>query len=152
MIGYLFFWGILCAVMVIAELLTLQLVSIWFAVGAIGAFFMAFSGFDFTAQLAVFVIVSIALLLVTRPLLRSIRVNRIAPMNADKGIGETAVVIEQVDPAHGTGRARTNGVDWIAISETGEVLPVDTIVRITSIDGAKLIVRRDWTAQTESAT
>ena len=63
MIGYLVFWGILCAVMVIAEFASMQLVSIWFAVGAIGAFIMAFCGFGFTAQLAVFVLVSVALLL-----------------------------------------------------------------------------------------
>ena len=143
MIGYLVVWGILCAVMVIAEFASMQLISIWFAVGAVGAFIMAFCDFGFTAQLGVFVLVSIALLLATRPLLKSLKVQRIAPMNADKGVGETAVIIQEVDPALGTGRARTNGVDWIAVSETGEILPVNTIVRITSVDGAKLIVRRD---------
>lgn len=146
MMGYLIFWGILCAVMVGAELGTMQLVSIWFAVGSVAAFFMAFAGFDFTAQLAVFVLVSVALVLATRPLLKSIRVKRIAPMNADKGVGETAVIIQEVDPALGTGRARTNGVDWIAVSETGEILPEKTIVRISRVDGAKLIVRRDQTS------
>ncbi len=146
MMMYLVFWGILCAVMVIAELATLQLITIWFAVGAIGAFFMALCDFGFTAQLAVFVIVSVALLLATRPLLKSIRVKRIAPMNADKDIGETAVIIQEVNASLGTGRARTNGVDWIAISETGEILPKDSIVRITRIDGAKLVVRRDQNA------
>jgi len=140
--AYLFFWGILCVVMVIAEFASMQLVSIWFAVGAIGAFCMALADFGFTAQLAVFVLVSVVLLLATRPLLKSVRVKQVARMNADKGIGETAVIIEEVDPAHGTGRARTNGVDWIAVSETGEVIPPETVVIISRIDGAKLIVRR----------
>ena len=139
---YLFFWGILCVVMVIAEIASMQLVSIWFAIGAIGAFIMALCDFGFTAQLAVFVLISVVLLLATRPLLKSLRVKRVTPTNADKDVGATAVVIEEVDPAHGTGRAKTNGVDWIAISENGEVLPADTIVIVSRVEGAKLIVRR----------
>ena len=139
---YYLFWGILCAVMIIAELASMQLVSIWFALGAVGAFCMTLAGFGFTAQLAVFVLISVLLLLITRPLLKSVRVKQVARMNADKDIGQTAVIIQEVDPALGTGRARTNGVDWIAVSETGETIPVKSVVVISRIDGAKLVVKR----------
>lgn len=139
--GYLIFWGVTFVLAVIAELATMQLVSIWFAVGAVGAFIGALSGLNFVGQMAVFVAVSLVLLLATRPFLKKLRVKQTPPMNADKGIGQTAVVIEEINPDLGTGRARHNGVDWIAVSHTGAVIPEKSVVRIESIDGAKLIVR-----------
>lgn len=141
MMEFLIFWGILFLIAVAAEIASMQLVSIWFAVGSIGAFIAALCGLGFTAQLAIFVLVSLLLLLATRPLLRSIRVSKIIPTNADQNIGKTAVIIEQIDPARGTGRARANGVDWIAVSETGDSLPPETVVTIVRVEGAKLIVR-----------
>lgn len=140
--GNLIFWGIIFVVGLVAEIVTLQLVTIWFAVGAAGAFIAAMAGLGFAGQLAVFVLVSVILLLVTRPLLAKLRVQHTTRTNADRNIGETAVILEEVNPAQGTGRARSNGVDWIAISETGEILPAETIVLIVRIEGAKLIVRK----------
>ena len=139
--GYLLFWGVIFVVMLIAEIASMQLVSIWFAVGAAGAFVAAMMGLSFAAQLAIFVIVSVLLLLVTRPLLAKLRVKQQPRTNADLNIGETAVVIEGIDPSLGTGRARLGGVDWIAVSESGENIPVDTVVMVTRVDGAKLFVR-----------
>lgn len=138
---YLIFWGVIFVVTVLAELATLQLISIWFSFGAVGAFFAAFRGLGFAGQLAIFVLVSFALLLLTRPLLRAIRVKQTPPMNAEKSIGQTAVVIEPIDPARDTGRVRSKGVDWHAVSETGEPIPSDAIVIVTKVDGAKLFVR-----------
>ena len=139
--GYLLFWGVIFVVMLIAEIASMQLVSIWFAVGAAGAFVAAMMNVSFAAQLAIFVIVSVLLLLLTRPLLTKLRVKQQPRTNADLNIGETAVVIEDIDPALGTGRARLGGIDWIAVSESGENIPVDTVVMVTRVDGAKLFVR-----------
>lgn len=138
---YLIFWGVIFVITLIAEIASMQLISIWFTVGAIGAFIAAMCGVGFPGQLAIFVIISVFLLLVTRPLLAKLRVRQEPRTNADKLIGETAVIIEKVDPALGTGRARIGGVDWIAISETGEILPAETIVVVTRVEGAKLFVR-----------
>ncbi len=99
------------------------------------------TGKPFVAQLSIFVVISVALLLITRPLLAKLRVRQPVRTNADLNIGETAVVIEEVDPAHGTGRATLSGVNWIAVSETGKNIPKDTVVIVTRVDGAKLYVR-----------
>ena len=138
---YLIFWGVIFGLTVFAEIMTMQLVSIWFAFGAAGAFCAALGGLEFTAQLGIFVAVSVFLLLITRPVLKKLRVKQTPPMNAEKGVGETAVVIEEINPELGTGRARQAGIDWMAISETGAVIPVNSIVIISKVDGAKLIVR-----------
>ena len=140
--GFYVFWGVVFVLAVVAEFATMQLVSIWFAMGAVGAFIGVLCGLGFTGQLAVFVLVSLVLLIGTRPFLKKLRVKQTPPMNADKDIGKQAVVIETIDSAHGTGRAKANGVDWIAVTEDDDVIPVDTIVRIQRIDGAKLVVTR----------
>ncbi|MGN0647653.1 MAG: NfeD family protein [Oscillospiraceae bacterium] len=142
------FWGVVFVLMVIAECASMQLVSIWFAVGSLGAFFAAMLNLGFTGQLAIFVLVSFILLLVTRPLLKKLRVQNVVPMNADKEIGATAVIIEEVNAATGTGRVRLNGVDWIAVSENGTIIPVNTVVTVQQVQGAKLIVAEATIAQT----
>lgn len=139
--GSLIFWGALFVILLIVEIASMQLVSIWFAVGSAGAFIAAVAGLPFTAQLAIFVVVSLLFLLLTRPLLKKLRVKQTPRTNADLNIGETAVVIEEIDPALGTGRARLGGVDWIAVSESGDIIPVNTVVMVTRVESAKLIVR-----------
>ncbi|MBR4201868.1 MAG: NfeD family protein [Oscillospiraceae bacterium] len=138
--GYLIFWGVVFVVALIAELASMQLVSIWFAVGAAGAFGAAMVHWGFAAQLLIFVLISVVLLLITRPLLAKFRVGRELRSNADLNIGEQAVVIETVDAAHGTGRVRLKGVDWMAVSETGSVIPVNTVVTVMRVEGSKLFV------------
>lgn len=142
------FWGVVFVLMVIAEFASMQLVSIWFAVGSLGAFFAAMARLSFTGQLAIFVLASVLLLAVTRPLLKKMMVKTVVPMNADKEIGSSAVIIEEVNAAVGTGRVRLNGVDWMAVSEDGTVLPVNTIVIVQQVQGAKLIVRKSAAEQT----
>ena len=139
---YLIFWGVIFVITLIAEIASMQLISIWFTVGSVGAFIAAMKGVGFAGQLGIFVAISLVLLLATRPLLAKLRVNQEPRTNADKNIGETAVIIEEVDPALGTGRARIGGVDWIAVSETGEILPAEAIVVVTRVEGAKLFVRK----------
>ena len=139
---YLIFWGVVFVITLIAEIASMQLISIWFTVGSVGAFIAAMRGVGFPGQLGIFVIISVVLLLVTRPLLARLRVNQEPRTNADRNVGETAVIIEEVNAALGTGRARIGGVDWIAVSETGEILPAEEIVTVTRVEGAKLFVRR----------
>ena len=142
---YLIFWGIVIILTIVAELMTMQLVSIWFTCGAFGSFLAAMFGCGFITQLGIFVIASALLLVLTRPLFHKIKVQDqdVAQMNAQRDIGATAVVIEEINPSLGTGRAKVNGVDWIAVSENGNVIAKDRIVTITQIDGAKLIVAEE---------
>ena len=148
MTSMMIFWGVIFVLTVIAEFASMQLISIWFAVGSLGAFFAAMFDLGFTAQLAIFVLVSMLLLIATRPLLKKLRVKNVVPMNADKEIGSMAVIIEEVNGAAGTGRVRLNGVDWMAVSEDGSVLPVDPVVTVTQVQGAKLLVKKAAAEQT----
>lgn len=104
MFVHLIVWGVVFAVMVIAELASMQLVSIWFAAGALASFIIALCGFGMGLQMFVFVVVSIVLLTVTRPLLKKFTVPKIQPTNVELDIGKTAVVIEEINNKVDSGR------------------------------------------------
>jgi len=133
-------WGVVFVIMVVAELMTSQLISIWFAAGAVAAFVSAFFVEEMWIQLIIFVAFSIVLLVATYPLLKKFRVDRSQPTNLELEIGKTAVVIEEVENDTGKGRVRLNGVDWKAVSQDGNVVPKDSIVKVEQVQGSKLIV------------
>lgn len=135
-------WAISFVVFVAAEIATVQLISIWFAFGSLAAMLCAhFTDISVFDQLAVFIAVSAVLLAVTFPLVRKITNNRHSPTNSELDVGQSAVVIEEINSDAGTGRATLNGVDWSAVSDDeGVVIPVGSIVTVKEVQGAKLIV------------
>ena len=94
-------WLLVFAAFVAVETATAGLVSIWFAVGAVGAFFAALAKLNVTVQLVVFAVVSAIALAVTRPLVRRFGRNRRGPTNLDRVIGRTGQVTEDIDTASG---------------------------------------------------
>ncbi len=136
----LWIWGAMCLVLILAEGFTMQLVSVWFAAGALAAFFTALFDGSFLMQLLVFTLTSGILLACTRPLVKKLMVKTPVATNADREIGAKATIIETVDNARGKGRARRNGVDWTAVSADESIIPEGTTVVIREIQGAKLVV------------
>ncbi|MCC8110705.1 MAG: NfeD family protein [Ruminococcus sp.] len=132
-------WGIVFAVAVIAEFAFLQLISIWFTAGALAAFFVALFDGTFLLQLALFTVVSVVLLLFTRPIVRKVMHFDVKNTNQQE-LGRVATVIQSIDAAKGTGRVRLDGVDWIAIAQNEETIPKDMSVCVKAVDGTKLIV------------
>ncbi len=133
-------WGIILVVSIAAELATQQLVSIWFAAGALGALLTAALDGSVLIQLLVFVGISLLLVIFTRPILRRVLRFPVKDTNAKMDVGKLAVVVQDINPIAGTGRARLNDSEWIAVSTDGSVIPAGTTVRVDDIDGAKLFV------------
>lgn len=138
--AYLFIWGTVFAVMVIAELMSFQLVSIWFAAGAAAAFITVLFGSEMWLQLIIFVAVSSVFLIATRPILKKFKVKDTRPTDVSGDIGKTAVVIEEINNVIDKGRARINGVDWKAVSVNDNIVPKGSIVKICDIKGTRLYV------------
>ena len=137
MIGWLVAFVILIGI----EAATMALTTIWFAGGAVFAFFAAALEFSAQTQLVVFLIVSFVLLLFTRPL--AIRfVNReTVKTNVDGLIGRKAKVIKKIDNNEPSGAAVIDGQEWTARSADEAVtIPVGTHVVIKEVRGVKLIV------------
>lgn len=140
MTAALILWGILLITAVAAEFGTQQLVSIWFAAGALGALLTAAFGGPMWLQLIVFTAVSLLLLIFTRPILRKVLSFPVKETNVKMDVGKLAVVMQEINPVTGTGRARLNDAEWMAVSSDGSIIPAGTTVRVDDIDGAKLYV------------
>lgn len=135
------FWAVVLVTLVIIEASTAQLVTIWFAVGALAALISQMLGAQVWLQWLIFVVVSGTVLAATRPLVKKYAKPKIQPTNADRCIGQTAVVTEGIDNVAGKGAVKVGGIIWSARSESGESIQENEKVTITKIDGAKLIVR-----------
>lgn len=135
-------WIAALVIFVIAEAATAQLVTIWFAIGAAAAIVARVFGAKVGVQIAVFTVVSIVALLLTRPLAKKMTSQKAQALNADRNIGKSAVVIEKIDGVEGTGRVKLDGMEWAAKSESGDVIEKDAVVTVKSIEGVKLIVEQ----------
>lgn len=137
----LWFWILLIVALVIIEAVTVQLVTIWFAVGAVGGLIASAFNLDIWIQILIFVTVSAITLLATRPLVKRVTKTIKEPTNADRYIGQTAVVTEPIDNIHGKGAVTVGGLEWTARTVDGSTVEKDALVTVEKIDGAKLIVK-----------
>mgnify|MGYP000109369263 CR=1 FL=1 len=134
-------WLALIVVLLVIELLTLGLTTIWFAGGAVAAFAASMLGAGLMVQIIVFLAVSILLLVFTRPFAaKYINRNRVRT-NVDSLIGEKAVVIQEIDNLAATGEVRVGGKVWMARTQSDEErIAADATVTILKVSGVKLIV------------
>lgn len=137
----LWFWILLIVALVIIEAVTVQLVTIWFAVGAVGGLIASAFNLDIWIQILIFVTVSAITLIATRPLVKRFTKTNKEPTNADRFIGQTAVVTEPIDNIHGKGAVTVGGLEWTARTVDGSTVEKDALVTVEKIDGAKLIVK-----------
>lgn len=135
------FWLILFVAFLVIEFLTMGLATIWFAGGALLATIIAWIGGPVWLQIVVFILVSVLLLIFTRPIAtRYFNKNR-TRTNADRAIGEQAIVTEKIDNLTGAGRVKIKGVDWSAkAAEEDKTFEEGTVVSVKKIEGVKAIV------------
>ena len=136
------YWIILFVILAGVEAATMALTTVWFAGGALAAFFVAKVGLSVNAQLSVFVLVSFVLLIFTRPWALQYVNRHTVKTNADSLVGRRARVTEEVNNALGTGTAVVGGQEWTARSKEEDcVYTVGATVEICAIQGVKLIVK-----------
>lgn len=138
--GFTVLWSVLLILFIIAEAITVQLVSIWFAIGSLVALIANFCGANTLVQAALFVGVSFAALLLTRPLVKKFSTPKIQRTNIDRIIGERAIVTEEIDNLRAIGVVKVDGKSWSARSADGSIIPAGSVVEVQKIDGVKLIV------------
>ncbi len=134
-------WGFVLIGGIVIEIMTVQFVSIWFALSSLISLILAGFGAPRWAQVAVFLAATAILLLLTRPIVRKLRGNFVRT-NADINIGKTARITEAVRNETSEGRAVIGGVSWKAVSADGTQIPEGEIVVVDGIDGTKLIVSK----------
>ena len=135
-------WIVWLAIMIaciILEAISMQLFTIWFALGALVALVADLFHLDFKLQIVLFLAVTVISLLATRPLTKRLRGVK-EPTNADRCIGQTVLVQEDIDNVNGTGLIKVEGQIWTARTADGSFVPAGKFVRTLEIQGAKLLV------------
>ena len=133
-------WLAAVVVLLVIEIATLGLTTIWFAGGALIAGIAAVTGAGSIVQFVIFLIVS---LILTRPVaVKYLNVNR-TRTNAESLIGKEAVVTQTVENLKNQGQVIVGGIEWTARTGDNEtVIEKDTVVEIERIEGVKLIVKK----------
>ena len=139
--GQAVFWIAAMIFFIIVEAVTVGLASIWFAIGSVAALICALAGGPVWLQAVWFLAVSALTLFLTRPLVKKYVNGRVIPTNADRNIGRTAVVTEEINNIAATGTVKVEGLDWTARStDDSVIIPQGTMVVIREIRGVKLLV------------
>lgn len=139
--AWLIIWLIVAGVMIVAEIMSLGLTTIWFAGGAIVAGILGYFGVHWAVQLVAFAVVSIVLLVFTRPIVAKRMIKEPEKTNVDGMIGQKAVVKETIDNINAKGAVSVNGVEWTARSVDDTVVEEGSLVEVVEVKGVKLFVK-----------
>ena len=137
---YGFLWLAAIVVFLVLESVTYQFICIWFAGGALGALAAYGLGATVNVQIVVFFVVSIILLVLTRPAVKKLTHKKRVKTNIDSVVGKIVVITETVDNTAGTGKAKLDGMEWTVRSFDGTVIEQGTNVTVKEVSGVKLIV------------
>lgn len=136
-------WIIIFIVLLIIEIATLGLTTVWFAAGALAAFLAGILGAGLAVQIVLFLVVSIVLLVLTRPVALKYFNNKRQSTNVESMIGRQGVVLETIDTIKSQGLVEVDGETWSARTDEPEgVIPKDTVVSVEGVQGVKLIVKK----------
>ena len=131
-------WIGLFIILLIIEVFTVGLTTIWFAIGALAAAGVNTLGANLIIQVIVFLAVSIVLMIFTRPwAAKHLNKNRLSK------IGEIIKITERVDNLRQTGRSIVDGQEWTVRShKDSEILETGDLAKIVAVSGVKLIVEK----------
>ena len=132
------FWLIVAARTVVIESLTMALTTVWFACGAFAMIFLSLAPLPFKWQLFIFVAISLALLIFTRPLAAK-KLAKKMPTNADSLIGKKVLATERMTQFD-KGAVKALGIVWTARSESGETIEKGEECKIVRLEGNTAVV------------
>ncbi len=137
-------WLVILIVAIAIEVGTLGLTSIWFAGGALAAVIFAALSLPIWLQIMVFLIVTLLLMVFTRPIaVKYFNKDRVRT-NVESMVGRQAIVVSEIDNLQGIGQVTVGGQEWSARSEDeNRHMAVGTVVEVVAVSGVKLIVRED---------
>ena len=133
-------WFISFIILLFIELITVNLVTIWFALGALFSMIVSFFVDSYIIQIVVFIVVSIISLICTKSVVEKFKAFKTTPTNSDMVIGKSGIVTKKIEN-NKYGEVKVYGNTWTAASDVE--IDVDTKVKVLSIEGVKLIVKKE---------
>ena len=138
--GYLGLWIILAGIFLAGEIFTAGFFLFWFGVAAGVTAVVSLFGVAPTWQLTTFVVVSIGLLMISRPFAEKVSGEQVSGIGANRFVGERCWVLEDIDPDENTGRVRLGQDEWRAESKSKEPIVAGQQVEVVAVNGTRLVV------------
>ena len=136
-------WLVVLAILLVIEFLTLGLTTVWFAGGALIAFLVSLAGGSLWLQILLFIVISVVLLLFTRPLAVKYLNKNVQKTNVDSIPGQKGIVTVTIDNLKAEGQVTIRGMEWSARAKDDNIIEKGKVVRVISVEGVKLIVEED---------
>lgn len=135
-------WLAIFVIAVVVEALTEELVSVWFAAGALITIPISYAA-PFWVEIVVFAVISVVALIFTRPLVKRMMDRTVRKTNSDDFIGKRVKVIKPIDKFDG-GEVKLNGIIYTAIlrEEDEEKIENDSIVEVVALKGNRVVVKK----------
>lgn len=133
-------WVAVTIICVVVESLTLSLTTIWFGISAFVMVFLAFTPLPFVAQLFIFVLLSLLLLIFTRPIVKQKLNQKKIATNYERIIGEIAIVTKKITMLE-KGSIKINGMEWTAAVKKDIVLEEGCKCVVEEIAGVTAYVK-----------
>ncbi len=135
-------WFAIAAFFMITEIVTAGFFLFWFGIGAAIAGILALLGLGAIWQWLVFVIVSCILFAISRRFAERVTKKQPPGIGADRFIGKTGTVLEDINNVTSTGRVRIDKEEWRADSDSGEVITAGSQVIVVKLIGTHLVVKK----------
>jgi len=144
-----FVWLGIAILAAVVEAIVPSLVSVWFVPGGLAGLIVSLAGGPVWLQILIFLAVSLLCLAFTRPLTKMVMKHHRERTNADRVVGATGIVIQDIDNVLSAGRVTVMGNSWSALSADGSKIDAGTRVHVEKIEGVKLIVTTQIPAKEE---
>ena len=133
-----YLWLIVVIILSIIEMVTVNLVSIWYIISSIATMFISLFIDNIVIQVSVFVLGGTILLILTKDTIKKILPKK-TKTNIDRIIGMKGIVTKEISKKV-PGEVKVDGKYWTAIAD--ETILTDNIVEILEINSTKLIVKK----------
>lgn len=137
-------WLILCGIFLLIEIFNISFLLIWPGIGSFFAFIASILGASIEVQIAVFAITTTIMIIFMKPLVKKFFKNKDdTKMNNNAMIGKKGIVIKEINPLEETGQVKVAGELWSAITLDNTKIEINEIVKVTKVEGVKLVVTKD---------
>ena len=137
-------WLILCGIFLLIEIFNISFLLIWPGIGSFFAFIASILGASIEIQIAVFAITTTIMIIFMKPLVKKLFKNKDdTKMNNNAMIGKKGIVIKEINPLEDTGQVKVAGELWSAITLDNTKIEINEIVKVTKVEGVKLVVTKD---------
>lgn len=136
-------WLGLFILLLVIEIITVGLTTIWFAAGALAALAANVLGANLIIQIIIFLAVSVVLLIFTRPWAEKHLNRKRVRTNYEREIGKVIRITEKVNNLDQTGKSVVDGQEWTVRSRNdSDIFEAGTLARVVAVSGVKLIVEK----------